>query len=97
MQTSAITNASTTSAGTRLLCACGVLVTAALIYLGAIWPSLYTLIALPTLPSPIIFLVAVFRPSLVQRHRFVRWYLIACCVVSALTWIYDFWWLRHTT
>jgi hypothetical protein len=83
------------SIGIRLLCLGGALVTAALICLGGIWPSYYTIVALVALPSPILFLVAVVRPSLVHNHRSLRSYLIGCCIASALSWLDEIWWLHR--
>jgi len=83
------------SVGLRLLCFGGVLVTLALIYLGGIWPSLFTLIAIPALPSPLLFLVAIFRPSLIRNHEYLRWYLVGCCIASVLSWLLEVWWLHH--
>jgi hypothetical protein len=70
-------------------------VTASLLYLGGIWPSLFTVLALAALPSPLMFLWAVFRPSFVQGRPVLRWYLMACCLAAASCWLYEAWWLRH--
>jgi len=85
----------TNLAAIRLLCFGGAIITAWLVVLGGIWPSLYTLVAIPALPSPLLFLVAVFRPSLIRKHPFLRFYLIACVVAAGLCSLYDIWWLSH--
>jgi|SRR5882672_472790 len=83
------------SAATRLLCLGGALLTASLLCLGGIWPSIFTLVAIAALPSPILFLIAVVRPSFVQTHRFLRYYLVGCAVAAAFGWAAEFWWLSH--
>jgi len=85
------------SAGIRLLCFGGVLLTAALMELGFCWPSLFTFIAIPALPSPLLFLVAVVWPPLIRNHRILRFYLIGCCLASVLSWLFEIWWLYHVT
>jgi hypothetical protein len=78
---------------TRLISLVGLLVTAAMIYLG-IWPSLYTLIALPLLPCPFIFAAAIVRPALLANSPKLRIYLLACVSVSIITLVGDQIWLR---
>ena len=80
----------------RMLCLGGVLVTSYLLLLGFGWPSyIFTPIAIMGLPSPILFLIAAFFPSLIRKYRVVRYYLIGCCIASALSWLFEFWWLHH--
>ena len=82
----------------RLLCLVGVLATVLLLGLGLGWPSaIYTPVAILALPSPLLFLVAIVRPSLIRNHRILRYYLIGCCVASALCWLDEVWWLHHVT
>jgi hypothetical protein len=95
MSISITPTAQPSSIGIRLLCLGGALITAAVIYLGGIWPSYFTFVALVALPSPILFLIAVVRPSLVRNHRALRYYLIGCCIASALSWLVEIWWLHH--
>jgi len=95
METSSITNSSG-AVGTRLLCAFGALLTGALVVLGGIWPSVFTLVAILALPAPFMFLFAVFRPTFFRSHRLVRYYLLFCSVAAALCWIDEVVWL-HTT
>jgi len=95
MSISITPSAQTSSIGVRLLCFGGAVVTALLIYLGFCWPSYFTLVAILALPSPILFLVAVARPKLIRNHRVLRFYLIGCCVASALSWLVEVWWLHH--
>jgi hypothetical protein len=95
MSTSIAPIAQTNSIVIRLLCLGGALVTVALIYLGGIWPSYFTIVALVALPSPILFLVAVVRTSMIRNHRALRYYLIGCCAASALSWLDEICWLYH--
>ena len=82
----------------RLLYLGGAWVTLLLLGLGFGWPSaIYTPVAILALPSPILFLVAAVCPSLVQNHPVLRYYLIGCCVASALCWIDEVWWIHHVT
>jgi hypothetical protein len=79
---------------TRLLSLVGLLVTAATIYLGGVWPSLYTLIAVPILPAPFIFATAIVRPAVLLKSPKLRVYLLVCVCVSVVTLIGDQIWLR---
>jgi hypothetical protein len=80
------------SVSVRLRCLGGAFLTASLLYLG-IYPGLFTIVAIPALPSPILFLVAVVRPSLFQDHQVVRFYLIGCSIAAVLSWLFEFLWL----
>jgi len=95
MHTPVASTGNTSAVITRLLFLGGLVVTALLLYLGGIWPSIYTLIAIPALSSPILFLVAVFHPTLIRNHRILRYYLVVCSIVAALTWVFEFWWLSR--
>jgi hypothetical protein len=79
---------------TRLFCFGGAFVTAFFLYLS-IWPSVFTLVAIPVLPSPVLFLIGLLRPSLVRNHRSLRSYLIGCLVVAGLSCLYEYWWVWH--
>lgn len=79
----------------RALCLGGALLTASLLYLGGIWPGLFTLAAITALPSPILFLVALARPTFVRNHRFLRYYLVGCSVVAGLAWLVEILWLSR--
>ena len=77
----------------RFLCFGGTLVTVFLFLLGFGWPSaIYTPFAILALPSPILFLIAAAYPSLVRNRRGLRYYLVGCCIASALCSIYQIWW-----
>lgn len=81
--------------GTRLMCLGGAILTSALLYLGGIWPSPYTLVAIAALPSPVLFLVAAICPPFIQRHAFLRRYLIGCSTAAVVCLVYDIVWLMH--
>jgi hypothetical protein len=95
MSTSISSAEQTDSVAIRLLFLGGSLITGSLLYLGCIWPSAFTLFAIAALPSPILFLVGVARPSFVHSHRFLKVYLVGCCVASGLAWVYEVWWLSR--
>ena len=87
--------AQTRSVAPRLLYLGGALLAVSLLCLGGIWPSVFTFVAIAALPSPILFLVAVARPSFVQNHRFLRYYLIACSCAAGFAWAVELWWLSR--
>ena len=82
----------------RLAFVGGLVVTLALVGLGAVWPSLFSLFALVALPSTVIFLVGAFRPALIARRPKLRLYLWLCVALSIISWIVEVAWLvtqRH--
>ena len=79
--------------GTRLLCLVGAVFTASIILL-ALWPGLFTFVAIPVLPAPFLFLAGVIYPALIHK-RGLRFYLVGSLVIVTLSWIYEFWWLHH--
>jgi hypothetical protein len=81
------------SIGTRLLCLVGAVFTASIILL-ALYPGLFTFVAIPVLPAPFLFLAAVIYPALIHKQR-LRFYLVGSLVIVTLSWIYEFWWLHH--
>ena len=60
----------------RLLSLVGFLVVGALIFLGAAWPSIYSIIAAPTIPALIVLAAVIVRPRLLERRRILRAYLV---------------------
>ena len=79
----------------RLLAVTGFVATLGLIVLGGIWPSLYTLLAIPALPAPFILAGAIARPTLASSRPKLRVYLTLCVVASVLAWAYQLWWLHR--
>jgi hypothetical protein len=77
----------------RLTFVAGLLVTLALVGLGAIWPTLFSLFALVALPSPIIFLVGVFKPRIITDRPKIRVYLWICIALSVVSWTWEIAWL----
>jgi len=67
----------------RLLSFIGLFVASALIFLGLISPY-YGIIAIPTIPAPILFVIAIFRPNLISNGPKLRIYLAVCVTASAL-------------
>jgi hypothetical protein len=81
-----------TVARQRLLAVLGFVATAELIFLGGIWPSAITLVAIPALPAPFIFAGTIARPALASGRPKLRIYLTLCVVASALAWAFQIWW-----
>ena len=77
----------------RLAFVAGLVVTLALVGLGAVWPSLFSLFALVTLPSPVIFLIGIFRPAIITHRPKLRLYLWLCVALSIVSWIVEVVWL----
>src|ERR1700742_2070868 len=80
------------SAWARLLNVLGFLSTSSLILLGAIWPSLFTLLAILVLPAPVFFLVATLRSRPRVAAPWMRAYLTGSVAASGISWIVEFWW-----
>lgn len=80
----------------RLLSILGLVVTAALVFLGGVWPSAYTPLAIFGIAAPFIFVVALFWPTSIWKRPNLRIYLNACVFASMLCWMLQIWWeLRH--
>jgi hypothetical protein len=76
----------------RLLSIGGLFVTAGMMLL-AVYPGLFTIIAIPVLPAPIAFGALIFRPELASKWPKMVIYLAACVAVSAASWLGEFIWL----
>ena len=76
----------------RLLLLVGFLVTGGTVLLGSM-PSYYTIIAIPIIPAPFVFLFLIFRPALMSRWNKMRIYLTACVALSAFAWGTQLIWL----
>lgn len=76
----------------RVLSMLGFVVTASLVLLGALWPSLYTIIAIPVIPALFVFGVAIFRPLLVGKRRKLHFYLNLSVLVSGVAWAFQMLW-----
>ena len=97
----------TGATGLRLLSGIGFLATDAGIFLGGIWPSYFTLVAILILPAPFVFAFAAVRPPAVWKRAKLRMYLNLCVVASGLMWVAQLLWelrasrvcalLRHLT
>lgn len=79
--------------GSRLLYLGGALLTATLLFLGFIWPSIFTFVALLAAPSPIFFLFGVVKPNFVSSQPLLRKYLIGCVYAAVLSWLFEIVWL----
>lgn len=76
----------------RLLAIFGLMATAALIFLGGIWPSIFTLVAIPVIPSLFFFAGTIVRPALASSRPKLRVYLTLCVIASALAWVCQISW-----
>jgi hypothetical protein len=75
----------------RLLSFIGLCATSALIFLGLISPY-YGIIAIPAIPAPILFVIAIFRPTLISNGPKLRIYLAVCVSASALASGFQLFW-----
>ena len=76
----------------RLIIAAGFLSTCSAIFLGAIWPSLSTIVGILVLPAAVLLLVAIIRPATVSARTLIPKYVMAAVAVSGLLWIVQAWW-----
>jgi hypothetical protein len=77
----------------RLLSLGGLLITAAMILLGGIYPSYFTIIAIPVIPAPIAFGALIFRPELASKWHKTGIYLVVSILVSLACWLTELAWL----
>jgi len=80
------------SVGVRLISILGFVVTGGTVSLGLV-PSLYSFIAIPLIPSPIGFAIAIWRPGLLEEWRKMRYYLTGCVAAAVIVWTTQFFWL----
>ncbi|HXJ16690.1 MAG TPA: hypothetical protein VNM68_05775 [Candidatus Polarisedimenticolia bacterium] len=83
------------AARVRLLSLAGFLVIGALIFLGIMWPSIYSLIAALMIPSLLFLAAMIVRPKLLEGRSTLRLYLVISVAVSALCWVTEAIWLAH--
>jgi hypothetical protein len=76
----------------RLLSLGGLLITVAMILLGAIYPSYFTIIAILLIPAPFGFGALVFRPGLASKWPKMCIYLAGCVAVAAASLLTEFIW-----
>jgi hypothetical protein len=72
----------------RIGAAFGLVATVLAILLGAVWPSLYTLLAVPLLPAPLLFFRYLLGPSDLNG---------AACLGMASIALEGWWLATHTT
>jgi len=78
----------------RLFALIGFLITSMMILLGGVWPSIYSLVALPFLPSPFIFIFTVFKPKFMNGRLVTLIYLVLSVIASVICWISEIIWLN---
>ena len=54
--------------------------------LGAVWPSLYTIIAIFLLPAFFILAISVVWPRFTSGKPIMQGYLLACLLLTILEW-----------
>jgi hypothetical protein len=74
----------------RILSLGGFLLTACMILLGGVYPSYFTIIAIPVLPAPFAFGTLLFRPALALKWPRLRVYLAASVAISAASILAEF-------
>jgi hypothetical protein len=78
----------------RLTFLAGLIVTLALVALAAAWSlTPIILLFLVALPSPVIFLIGIFRPNFIMQRPRLRLYLWTCVALSIVSWIAEIVWL----
>jgi hypothetical protein len=75
----------------RILSLAGLIATAGLIFLGLLSPY-YGIVALLAIPAPIIFVTAIFRPTVISQKPKLRMYLMFCVVAAAGVWVFQMFW-----
>jgi len=68
----------------RVVCFFGFLTCSALIFLGAVWPSVYTFVAIATIPAPFLFGFGIFKPEFIYNRRRLNLYLIYSTIAAIL-------------
>jgi hypothetical protein len=81
---------------TRIEVVLGFFVTLAMILLGAVWPSYFTLVSLLILPAPVLFIGAMVKRELLLR-RAIRVYLRGSVCASVICWAYYVYFLLTMT
>ena len=74
----------------------GFFATLAMVLLGLVWPSYFSLVALVVSPAPVLFIVAMLKRELLVQ-RFVRIYLRTCVYISLICWVYYVWFILTKT
>jgi hypothetical protein len=67
---------------TRALCLIGLIVSSAFMILGGIWPSLFTLLAIPFIPTPLVYFAGVFWPNFIYQRPQLKFYLVLSALIS---------------
>ena len=72
----------------RVIALLGLTCTLAMLFLGGVWLTTYTVLAIPVLPAPLLFLMKVLRPGR-KLGRCTRDYLVAAVAVSITCFIME--------
>jgi hypothetical protein len=70
---------------TRAYLLLGLVTTLGLLFLGWGWPSIFTLLALPFVSAPILFLGALISLRIIRISSWVRLYLFLALTISSLS------------
>lgn len=79
----------------RLAYAAGAALTAALLWLGALWPSVYTFAALLALPAPAVLGWAAARPAWLAARPRLRAYAVGCVALALVCVAFQAYWLAR--
>lgn len=71
----------------------GALLISAVVWLGVIWPSIFTIVAVIIAPALLLFLIGAFQPAFYEGKRGVQLYLRACLLLAAACWLVELGWL----
>lgn len=83
------------AARVRLLSLIGFFVIAALVLLGAVWPSYYSIVAV-VMVLPLLLLAAIIvRPAVLEGRSGLRLCLVIAVAISALCWVFEAIWLAR--
>jgi len=75
------------------LCLIGAVILASVIAMGALFPSIFTLLGLGSLPAFGALVLAGFRPGLLARHARWGYYAVACVLACLLVWAFGVAWV----
>lgn len=71
----------------------GAVLISTVLWLGIIWPSIFTIVALLIAPALFLFLTGVFWPRFYEGNSRVRLYLRVCLLLAAACWGLELGWL----
>jgi len=73
----------------RAICFISLILNLALLFLGVIWPSIFTLLALITPIGIILSIICLFKASLFLDKKWIRQYIYLSIAISIFSWIWE--------